>query len=457
MTRLRVLIVPDWLEWVTGTIARDVARYNTEISATILSGPVLRRIAPGQPAFFDRFDIVHFLCPHASREWLALLSKRVPVVTPHYHVTDFGELAHNLEGDAIVAISSEWVRDLEARGAAMDRVVMIPPGIDTQLFCPRAENVRDRQRRDLGFAPDQPVIGFMAKQGSNDDDRKGTNVFIAAVESLAQSGIAPGVVLVGPGWAEMSEGIRMAGASCAWLPFIEDRLSLARLYSSLDFYWVTSRVEGGPVPLLEAMSSGVPSLSTPVGCAADLGEDGVNMLLLPFDDPRAFADGTRFLWNNAQLRASLAANGRKTILRNADSRVTSPKFREAYAVARRTFTARNAHRTLPLRTTPGLEGGNVDAAKMPDGVPRAALDRATARHAAMLEKLFWAEHLARENDRHIDAARMMVSAWMLEPRSLQPLSAIMRHFLPVRAVRSLVKLKNLLRRDDAHRVESSRS
>jgi hypothetical protein len=81
MKRLRVLLVPDWLEWVTGTIARDIARYNPWISATILSGPVLRRLTAANPALIERFDLVHFLCPYASGDWLPLLRGTTPVVT----------------------------------------------------------------------------------------------------------------------------------------------------------------------------------------------------------------------------------------------------------------------------------------------------------------------------------------------------------------------------------------
>ena len=60
------------------------------------------------------------------------------------------------------------------------------------------------------------------------------------------------------------------------------------MYQALDFYWVTARVEGGPVTLLEAMSAEVCCLTTAVGLAREIVNDGENAVLLPFNDPESF-------------------------------------------------------------------------------------------------------------------------------------------------------------------------
>jgi len=51
-------------------------------------------------------------------------------------------------------------------------------------------------------------------------------------------------------------------------------------YRSLDAYICTSRTEGGPHPILEASSCGIPVISTPVGIAPELIEDKINGLLI---------------------------------------------------------------------------------------------------------------------------------------------------------------------------------
>ena len=78
---LRVLVVPDSIHLITGTIARSIVTHNPWLQGTIISGPVLDIVARDRPDLFDAFDVVHFVCPYASRPWLpqlriALLSSR---------------------------------------------------------------------------------------------------------------------------------------------------------------------------------------------------------------------------------------------------------------------------------------------------------------------------------------------------------------------------------------------
>ena len=47
--------------------------------------------------------------------------------------------------------------------------------------------------------------------------------------------------------------------------YVESREELAKCYHALDIYLVTSREEGGPMALMESMSSHVPVVSTRVG------------------------------------------------------------------------------------------------------------------------------------------------------------------------------------------------
>src|SRR5437868_616416 len=83
--RLRVLLVPDWINWVLGTVAKATARYNPWFDATIISGSVLESALGLDPSLLDRFDIAHFICPYASRIWVPRLRQRMAIVTSHHH------------------------------------------------------------------------------------------------------------------------------------------------------------------------------------------------------------------------------------------------------------------------------------------------------------------------------------------------------------------------------------
>src|SRR4051812_8689696 len=101
--RLRVLLVPDSIHWITGTIAKSIVQHNSWIDGTIMSGAVLDVIAREDADVFSLFDLVHFVCPYASKRWLPILRDKLPCVTSHHHVSDtWGLLRHNLDGDSII-------------------------------------------------------------------------------------------------------------------------------------------------------------------------------------------------------------------------------------------------------------------------------------------------------------------------------------------------------------------
>jgi glycosyltransferase involved in cell wall biosynthesis len=66
---------------------------------------------------------------------------------------------------------------------------------------------------------------------------------------------------------------------------------IAPVYSALDALALTSRNEGLPVSLIEALAAGVPVVSTAVGGVADLLDGGRLGAIVPPDDARAMADG----------------------------------------------------------------------------------------------------------------------------------------------------------------------
>jgi hypothetical protein len=126
--------VPDWINWVLGTVAKTTARYNPWFDATIISGSVLESAIKLDPSLLDRFDIAHFVCPYASRVWVPRLRQRMAIVTSHHHTSEWDLQKHNLDGDAIVTGSREWRDDLLTRGASPTQVVCIPYGVDAERF-----------------------------------------------------------------------------------------------------------------------------------------------------------------------------------------------------------------------------------------------------------------------------------------------------------------------------------
>lgn len=440
--------MPDSTYWVTGTIAKSIARFNPWIEATIASGPVVDTILAEQPELMRNFDLVHFICPYASKSWLPRFRDHVPCVTSHHHVTDWELIKHNLEGDAIVVGSPEWAEDLRARGGDLSRVFCVPYGVDAERFTPATEAQRVAIRAKLKISPAAIVVGFFGKHSSNDDDRKGIDVFTKAILGLKQRLSRLTVLIVGPGWKDLVQSLNSAEVQCIWLPFIVSLADLAEMYHALDFYWVTARVEGGPVPLLEAMSSEVCCLTTAVGIAREIVRDGENAILLPFNDVNSFVERTFLLAGDASERQRIGRNGRQTILREMHVGLTSQGVRDVYAKA---FEQHNLRRQCAAQfdiaaMAASARGANDATADKSDFIPLHGFPVKLHARVRMLETLTWAEHLILYHQQRAVALRLILGEWLRHPVSQLPPRVLLRRFLPTAMVARVVKLKNSRRR-----------
>lgn len=447
--RIRVLLIPDSVYWVLGTIAKAIARYNPWIEATIASGSVIDAMCRRHPELMHNFDLVHFLCPYTSREWLPRFCDYVPCVTSHHHVTDWNLVKHNLYGDAIVVGSSEWAADLRTRGADMTRVFCVPYGVNADVFLPPTLAERRSIRTKHGIPETSVVVGFFGKNSSNDDDRKGIGAFVEGVLGLHRLISNLTIVIVGPGWRELVDRFAAGGIRCIWLPFVRDSRGLAEIYHGLDFYWITARVEGGPVTLLEAMSSGVCCVTTPVGLARDIVRDNVNAILVPFDDVGAFISRTAALVRDAAERQRLARNGRRTILTTMQARATSRLVRGVYEKAFANFASRRQYQARGVINCDGrlpvvLHDLVLDDTEELDSaaVPLEGFPARVRRRVRMLEGLAWSEHLLLYHHELGIASRLIIHEWLSNPFSLEPPRVLLRRFLPASIVERVVRLKN---------------
>ncbi len=85
-------------------------------------------------------------------------------------------------------------------------------------------------------------------------------------------------------------------------------LRKAELFKSADiFVFPPRQLEGQPVVLLEAMSHGLPVVTTAKGGIVDVVVDGQTGVFVPPGDPTALADALRLLIENPGLRARMGA------------------------------------------------------------------------------------------------------------------------------------------------------
>ncbi len=234
----------------------------------------------------------------------------------------FGQLAQTAQEDLkkIIVPCELTQEDLIQYGISRDKMIVIPFGVDLEIFKPIDEVVRNRIRKQMDIPTDACCIGSFQKDGDGWNGGiepkliKGPDVFLNALEGLKKQVPNLYVLLTGP-----SRGYVKQGLQKAHIPFRhdlitqEDYKSMARYYQALDMYWITSRCEGGPLALPESWACGVPVVSTPVGMSADWIQHGVNGYIAPHNDIEKFAVHSMNMIRDNILRNKIIEQGLKSV------------------------------------------------------------------------------------------------------------------------------------------------
>jgi glycosyltransferase involved in cell wall biosynthesis len=101
--------------------------------------------------------------------------------------------------------------------------------------------------------------------------------------------------------------------------YIEDTETLYDIYRESDIFVLSSVSEGFPRVLYEAMTLGLPIITTSCGGIGHLIADGVNGRVVPVESSSAIADAIDEVVEDGQLRRNLLANGTATMRRLYDS------------------------------------------------------------------------------------------------------------------------------------------
>jgi glycosyltransferase involved in cell wall biosynthesis len=149
---------------------------------------------------------------------------------------------------------------------------------------------------------------------------KGPDVLVGVLERLRARAPELHVVLTGLARGYVRRELERLGIPYRHL-HAGTRSELARAYHALDLYVVSSRQEGGPKAVLEAMATGVPLVTTRVGQAPELVEDGRNGLLADVEDVDGLVDAAVRVYEEPALATSLQAAGRGTAQRYAYERL----------------------------------------------------------------------------------------------------------------------------------------
>jgi glycosyltransferase involved in cell wall biosynthesis len=117
----------------------------------------------------------------------------------------------------------------------------------------------------------------------------------------------------GPQRKPMQQVALALGLSSSQVEFVGERDDVSTLLRQARFLVLSSDREGTPNVILEAMATGIPVITTPVGDAATIVLDGVTGYVVDFDDIQGMTARTVELAQSPQLCRQLGEAGRERV------------------------------------------------------------------------------------------------------------------------------------------------
>jgi glycosyltransferase involved in cell wall biosynthesis len=191
-----------------------------------------------------------------------------------------------------ISVFSQFAKQvLVGRGVPRDLVTVIPPGFPTPAI---SEHVGQDDDFTFLFAGRHP-------------HRKGADLVVDAIKRLRRAGARVRAILVGDPWF-----LELAGEPGFQVQEKATRQQLMEeLYPSVDSFVMPSRAEGYGFTLVEAMSFGLPVISTTYGSIPEVIDHGVTGLLVAPGDGDALFDAMRTLAADPVAAREMGLTGRQ--------------------------------------------------------------------------------------------------------------------------------------------------
>jgi glycosyltransferase involved in cell wall biosynthesis len=195
-------------------------------------------------------------------------------------------------------------------GVARDKLFCISNGVRVQA---RTEEAVMRMRRELEIPPEQFTFFYVGRLNAVKDLGTLMDAFAALPDDVR---VRARLYIVGEGPERaMLETKRAALALDDKVILLGARHDVLDLLMAADAFVMSSKSEGLPMVLLEAMAAGVPCVATAVGgIPALFGKD--RGLLVRAHDPGELAAAMAVLARSSEIRAQLVTNARENLAKN---------------------------------------------------------------------------------------------------------------------------------------------
>lgn len=277
---------------------------------------------------------------HCHLPWSGFLGRiihkksKIPMVytehniQEHYHIVtkNLNKFSFNNQNKAI-GVSADVSRSIKQNIDPDIPVETILNGVNTESF--RRDHEKGKmKRRELGIPDDVFVIGTIAVFR----EQKALLDWVKAFEKVHEkhSNISGIIVGAGPQKRDIETLIEELG--------LENKIVMPGLqtdtvsyFSAMDVYMMSSKFEGLPIALLEAMSMECAIVSTKAGGIVEVVRDQKDGLLCEIGDIKCLSEKVNSLIKNPKLKNDFQQNARKRVNKEFSLQAMVNKLESVYS------------------------------------------------------------------------------------------------------------------------------
>ena len=283
------------------------------------------------------FDLVHTHMPYAALGARMISSPRPLIIHTEHNTwetyrapTRWANRLTYSRNAAVIAVSHAVAASIRPAPFVhpWPPVQVIHHGAELSAVSAPTRASRAHARSTLGIPQGALVVGSVGNFTPKKDHR---NLLYAMARVVwRHRGVQLVLVGSGPLERELRDIVRSMGLA-ERVVFAGSRDDVVELYPAFDVFALSSRNEGLPISLLEAMAAGVPCVATSVGGVPEVvSNEG---LLVPAGDADAMADALSTLLGARQLREAVGAHAAQTA-RRFDITKAVHRIEDAYEALR---------------------------------------------------------------------------------------------------------------------------
>ncbi len=210
-----------------------------------------------------------------------------------------------------------------------NKIRVIHNGVDVNKFKPAPD--KRKVKMELGLNPDDPAIVSVGRLYA----RKGLFTLIASMPAVVKRFPNAKFIISGKGQSdEMNKLIAHADKlgvknNIVFTGYTPDK-ELPKLYQAANVFAFSTFYEHHPFAVLEALSTGLPVVTTTVGGIPETIENGKNGFLVKPFNPQKFSEKILYLLEHPAAAAEMGAKARQTIEQQLDWRIVVKEAMKVY-------------------------------------------------------------------------------------------------------------------------------